>query len=165
MNQTVSELRHTAGTRKKAKVKVTASPLGAAPWVEFTMRADYPDAGGQQVGDDLKFDQDAGAFDISFDLQDDTDLGLAFYPDSAQAIWATVGTSKPTQAGFANGALVPDSVSDKKLVVINNNSAAQTLNFILRFDGKAMPGGLPPYVLDPLIVNGGGGGGSSLSHN
>ena len=163
MNQTVSERRHSTGSHKKTKVKVTASPLGSAPWVEFTMRADFPDAGGQQVGDELKFDKGAGAFELTIALRDDTDLGLAFFADAGDSIWAAVGTGKPLQGGFANGTITPVSISDKKLVVTNDNSVAQTLNFILRFTGTAMPGGCPPYVLDPLIINGGGGGGSSLS--
>jgi hypothetical protein len=163
MSQTLSELRHTTGSTKKTKVKVTASPLDAAPWVDFTMSSDYPDGGGKQDGDKLNFDAGAGAFELTFELRDDTKLGLAFYPDASDAIWAVVGTNKPQQGGFANGAIAPVSVADKKLVVTNDNSIAQTLNFILRFTGTAMAGGFPPYVLDPLIVN--GGGGSGVSHD
>ena len=54
-------------------------------------------------------------------------------PDAADSIWATVGTGKPLQGGFANGTITPVSVSDKKLVVTNDNSVAQTLNFIRSF--------------------------------
>ena len=157
MSQLQSELSHTSGSTKKTKVKVTATSLDAAPWVEFAMDADYPDAGGKQEGDKLKFDAGAGAFELTFDLHDETKLDLAFYPDASDAIWAVVGTDKPKQGGFANGAIAPVSVANKKLVVTNDNAIAQSLNFILRFTGKAMAGGSPPYVLDPIIQNGGGG--------
>lgn len=157
MSQLQSELSHTSGSIKTTKVKVTASPLSAAPWVDFTMNADFTDGGGEQVGDKLKFNQGAGGFELTFELHDHTKLNLAFYPNADDAIWAAVGTAKPTQPGFANGALAPVSVTDKKLVVTNNNAAAQSLNFILRFTGDASAGGYPPYVLDPIIVNGGGG--------
>lgn len=163
MSQILNELQHTAGSAKKTKVKVTASPLNAAPWVDFTMSADFTDGGGRQDGDKLKFDPGVGPFELTFELRDDTRLGLAFYADAADAIWAAVGTAKPQQSGFASGAIAPVSVADKKLVVTNDNSIAQTLNFILRFTGTAMVGGFPPYVLDPLIVN--GGGGSGVSHD
>lgn len=165
MSQLQSELHHTSGSAKKTKIKVTASPLNAAPWVDFTMSSDFPDGGGKQDGSKLNFDAGAGAFELTFELHDETKLDLAFYPDPSDAIWAVVGTAKPNQGGFANGAIDPVSVADKKLVVMNDNSIAQTINFILRFTGTAMSGGFPPFVLDPLIVNGGGGSGSGVSHD
>jgi hypothetical protein len=157
MSQTQSDLSQTFRAAKKTKIKLTTRPLSAEPWVDFIMDAYYPNGGGQQVGDKLKFDEDEGAFRLEFDLVDDTGLGLAFYLDPAEAIWAAVGTDKPVHPGFADGAITPVSVSDKKLVVINDNWVAQSINFILRFTGKSMDSGTPPYILDPLIVNGGGG--------
>lgn len=156
MNHRADVPEHGATTAKKTKVTVKATPLGAAPWVHFAMEADYVDKGGKQEGEKLKFDANAGSFDLSFNLDDKTDLNLAFYPDPADAMWVAVGTAKPTGPGFGNGAIVPVSVSRQKLVVTNANSVAESLNFILRFYGTAK-GDFPPYVYDPLIVNGGGG--------
>ncbi len=143
-------------TAKKTKVRVLATPLEASPWVHFAMDADYVDKGGKQEGEKLKFDANAGAFDLTFTLDDKTGLNLAFYPDPADAMWVAAGAGKPTGPGFGNGAIVPVSVSRQKLVVTNANWVAQTLNFVLRFEGTAQSG-FPPYVYDPLIVNGGGG--------
>jgi hypothetical protein len=157
MSQLQSELSQTSRAAKKTKIKLTTRRLSAEPWVEFIMDAYYPNGGGQQVGDKLKFEMDEGAFRLEFDLIDDAGLGLAFYLDPAKAIWAAVGTAKPTQPGFAGGAITPVSVSDKKLVVINDNWIAQSINFILRFEGDWKSDTCPPYILDPIIVNGGGG--------
>jgi hypothetical protein len=156
MSQVQSELSHTSGSAKKTKVKLTSRRLSAAPWVDFKMDADYLDAGGEQVGDKLKFNKGEGAFLLEFELHDDAKLDLAFYPDPAEAIWAAVGTAKPTQPGYADGALTPVSVSDKRLVVMNDNMVAQSINFILRFSGL-QNSDCPPYILDPIILNGGGG--------
>ena len=156
MTQMVSELRHNTATAKKTKVTVTANPLSAAPWASFTMAADYVDKGGKQDGDKLKFDANAGPFDLSFELDDNTSLGLAFYPDFADAIWVAVGDACPTGPGNGAGAITPGSVSNKKLVVTNTNSVAETLSFELRFTGSAAGVGVPPYVYDPKIINGGG---------
>ena len=156
MTEMVSELDRDTVTGKKTKVKVTATPLGAAPWVTFAMRADYLNQGGQQDGDELVFDPGAGPFTLTFDLADDTDLDLAFYPQFSDAIWVAVGSDCPTEPGDANGAITPVSVADKKLVVTNQNAVGQNLTFMLRFTGNASAGGHPPYVYDPGIVNGGG---------
>ena len=102
MTEMVSELDRDTVTGKKTKVKVTATPLGAAPWVTFAMRADYLNQGGQQDGDELVFDPGAGPFTLTFDLADDTDLDLAFYPQFADAIWVAVGSDCPTGPGDAN---------------------------------------------------------------
>ena len=156
MNDMVQELDRDVVGAKKTKVTVTATPLDAAPWVSFTMDADYPNKGGKQDGNKLKFDAGAGEFDLSFDLDDQTALSLAFYPDFTDAIWVAVGTTCPTQAGDGNGAIIAGTVANTKLVVTNANAVAQTLTFALRFTGDASPGGYPPYVYDPEIVNGGG---------
>ena len=156
MTDMVQELDRDVVGAKKTKVTVTASPLDAAPWVSFTMDADYPNKGGKQDGDKLKFDAGAGEFDLSFELDDQTELNLAFYPDFTDAMWVAVGTTCPTAAGDGGGAIIPGTVSDTKLVVTNANSVAQTLTFALRFTGDASSGGYPPYVYDPEIVNGGG---------
>jgi hypothetical protein len=154
MTQLVSELRHDAPTAKKTKVTVTATRSSVTQGAEFTMAADYVDKGGKQDGDKLKFDADAGPFRLSFELDDDSGLGLAFFPGFADAMWVAVGEACPTMAGNGNGAITPESdPSNKKLVVINANSVAQTLTFMLRFSGT---GGSGPYVYDPKIVNGGG---------
>ncbi len=155
MTDMVSELARDTATAKKTKVTVTATPLAAAPWVSFAMNADYPDKGGKQEGEKLKFDANSGAFDLTFDLDDNTDLDLAFYPTAADAIWVAIGTTDPTGPGFANGAITPVSVTNTKLTVTNANAVAETLTFILRFSGAAN-GDYPPYVYDPEIVNGGG---------
>jgi hypothetical protein len=155
MTDMVSELDRDTVTAKKTKVTVTASPLAAAPWVSFAMAADYPNKGGKQDGDKLKFDGGAGDFDLSFELDDQTELNLAFYPSATDAIWVAVGTTCPTEAGNGGGAITPVSVSNKKLVVSNANAVAQTLTFALRFSGT-QSSGYPPYVYDPEIVNGGG---------
>jgi len=156
MTDMVSELERDVTMNKKVKVKVTASPLTTDPWVSFAMKADYLDQGGKQDGEKLKFNARAGEFDLTFDLDDKTDLELAFYPTPADAMWVAVGTTDPNQPGFANGAITPVSVTDKKLIVINANLIPETLTFILRFSGTASSGGYPPYVYDPEIVNGGG---------
>ena len=156
MTQLVSELRHEGTTEKKTKVTVTASPLAVAPWASFAMTSDYVDKGGKQEGDKLKFDANAGAFDLSFELADNTSLGLAFYPDFADAMWVAVGEACPTAPGDGNGAITPGSVSNKKLAVTNANSVAQTLTFALRFTGNAPGGGQMTCPYDPKIVNGGG---------
>jgi hypothetical protein len=156
MTEMVSELRYDTATAKKTKVTVTATPLAAAPWVGFAMAADYPDKGGKQDGDKLKFDAGAGEFDLSFELDDQTALNLAFYPSPADAIWVAVGTTCPTQAGNGDGAITAVSATNKKLVVTNANSVPQTLTFALRFSGIQSSGNYPPYVYDPEIVNGGG---------
>jgi len=156
MTQMVSELRHEAVTAKKTKVTVTASPLSVAPWVSFAMTSDYVDKGGKQEGDKLKFDANAGDFELSFKLEDQSGQQLAFYPDVDDAIWVAVGDVCPTMPGNGNGAISSGSVSNQKLVVNNANAVAQTLAFALRFTGTASAGGFPPYVYDPLIVNGGG---------
>lgn len=156
MTDMVSELDRDTVTGKKTKVKVTATPLDAAPWVTFTMRADYLNQGGQQDGDELVFDPGAGPFNLTFDLADDTNLDLAFYPDFADAIWVAVGSDCPTRPGDGDGAITPVSVADKKLVVTNQNAVGQTLTFMLRFTGNASGTDYPPYVYDPGIVNGGG---------
>ena len=156
MTQLVSELRHDPVTAKKTKVTVTARPLGAPPWVGFAMASDYVDKGGKQEGDKLKFDAGAGAFDLSFELADDTSLGLAFYPDFADAMWVTAGSSCPSGPGDGGGAIVPGPLSSKKLSVTNANSVAQTLTFALRFTGAAPGGGETSYIYDPKIINGGG---------
>jgi hypothetical protein len=155
MTDMVSELDRDTATDKKTKVTVTARPLAEAPWVRFAMAADYPDKGGKQDGEKLKFDVGAGAFDLSFDLDDQSGLNLAFYPDVADAIWVAVGTTCPTAAGNGNGVITGVSASDKKLVVTNANAIKQTLTFALRFTGTAK-GDYPPFVYDPEIVNGGG---------
>lgn len=144
------------GTDKKTKVTVTASPIAVAPWVSFAMKADYPDKGGKQDGEKLKFDARAGAFEISFELDDKTGLQLAFYPAFADTMWVAVGPDCPAEAGNGGGAITPVSVSAKKLVVNNANMVAQTLTFALRFSGTQSSGGHPPYVYDPQIINGGG---------
>ena len=162
MTDTAIELDRSVTTAKKTKVTVTATPLATDPWVSFAMKADYPDQGGKQEGEKLKFDARAGEFDLTFELDDETDLKLAFYPTPADAMWVAVGTTDPDQPGFANGAITPVSVTGKKLVVTNANFIAETLTFILRFSGTASSGGHPPYVYDPEIVNGGG---KNLEHD
>ena len=156
MTQMMSELRHETAGAKKTRVTVTASPLPAAPWVGFAMTSNYVDKGGKQEGDKLKFDANAGPFDLSFDLDDSSGLQLAFYPTVADAIWVAVGDSCPTAAGNGNGAISAGSASNQKLVVTNANAAAQTLTFALRFTGNAPGGGEKTYVYDPKIINGGG---------
>ena len=156
MTDMVQELDHDVVGAKKTKVTVTATPLDAAPWVSFTMDADYPNKGGKQDGDKLKFDVGAGPFELSFELDDQTSLNLAFYPSFVDAMWVAVGTSCPTQAGDGNGTIIAGTVTDTKLVVTNTNSLGQTLTFALRFTGNASSGGCPPYVYDPQIINGGG---------
>jgi hypothetical protein len=156
MTDMVSELDRDTATDKKTKVTVTARPLAGPPWVRFAMAADYPDKGGKQDGEKLKFDVGAGAFDLSFDLDDQSGLSLAFYPDVADAIWVAAGTTCPTQAGNGGGVITGVSVADKKLVVTNANTIKQTLTFALRFTGTTSAGNYPPYVYDPEIVNGGG---------
>ena len=156
MTEMVQELDHDVVGAKKTTVTVTATPLGAAPWVTFTMDANYPNKGGKQDGNKLKFDAGAGPFDLSFELDDQTSLDLAFYPSFVDAMWVAVGTSCPTQAGDGNGAIIPVTVANTKLVVTNTNSFGQTLTFALRFTGTASSGGYPPYVYDPQIINGGG---------
>ena len=158
MTQMVSELRHEVVAAKKTKVAVTASPLSAAPWVSFAMRADYVDKGGKQDGDKLKFDANAGEFELEFKLDDQSGLQLAFYPDFADAIWVAVGDNCPTAAGNGNGAISPGTASQRKLVVSNANAVAQTLTFALRFAGNAPGGGETSYAYDPKIINGGGTG-------
>lgn len=155
MTKMVSDLEYDAVTAKKAKVKVTATSLGSAPWVCFTMDADYPEKGGKQAGDELEFDARAGPFDVSFELDDETDLDLAFYPDFTDAMWVVVGLACPTQPGNGNGAIIPISVADKKLVVTNQNAVGQTLTFMLRFTGNSSGADYPPYEYDPRIINGG----------
>ena len=157
MTDMVQELDRDVVSAKKTKVTVTATPLDAAPWVSFTMDADYPNKGGKQDGDELKFDAGAGEFDLSFELDDQTALNLAFYPDFTDAIWVAVGSICPTQAGDGDGAITPGTVADKKLVVTNANALGETLTFALRFTGDASAGGYPPYVFDPQIINGGNG--------
>ena len=156
MTEMVQELDHDVVGAKKTKVTVTATPLGAAPWVSFAMNADYPNKGGKQDGDKLKFDAGAGPFELSFDLDDQTSLNLSFYPCFVDAMWVAVGTTCPTQAGDGNGAIIAGTVTNTKLVVTNTNSLGQTLTFALRFTGTASSGGYPPYVYDPQIINGGG---------
>ncbi len=156
MIEMASTLKHRADANKKTKVTVTATPLDAAPWVRFRMDANYPDNGGKQDGDKLKFDAKAGPFDLSFELDDATALNLAFYPSFGDAIWVAVGSACPVAAGNGGGAITPGTVAKSKLVVRNANTVAQTLTFALRFSGKASSGGYPPYVYDPQIVNGGG---------
>ena len=156
MTDMVQELDRDVVGAKKTNVTVTATPLDAAPWVSFTMDANYPNKGGKQDGDKLKFDAGAGAFDLSFDLDDQTALNLAFYPDFTAAMWVAVGPTCPTEPGNGIGAIVAKTVASKKLVVTNANSVAQTLTFALRFTGTASTGGYPPYVYDPQIINGGG---------
>ena len=156
MTQMVSELRHDTAGAKKTKVTVTARALPAAPWVGFDMTSDYVDKGGKQEGDKLKFDAKAGAFDLSFDLDDNSGRQLAFYPTVADAMWVAVGSSCPTAAGNGGGAIAPVSASNQKLVVTNANSLAQTLTFALRFTGSAVGGGETTYTYDPKIINGGG---------
>jgi hypothetical protein len=156
MTQLVSELRHETGTAKKTRVTVTATPLGAPPWVDFAMASDYVDKGGKQEGDKLKFDAGAGDFELSFRLVDQTSLQLAFYPDFADAMWVAAGDNCPTAPGNANGAISPGTASPSKLVVSNANSIAQTLTFALRFTGNAPGGGETSYIYDPKIINGGG---------
>ena len=156
MTDMVQELDRDVAGAKKTKVTVTATPLDAVPWVSFTMDADYPNKGGKQDGDKLVFNAGAGAFDLSFDLDDQTALNLAFYPDFADAMWVAIGTTCPSAAGTGNGAITAGTVASTKLVVTNANSVGQTLTFALRFTGDASTGGYPPYVYDPEIVNGGG---------
>lgn len=156
MTEMVSELRHDTVTAKKTKVTITASPLAVAPWVSFAMTSEFVDKGGKQDGDKLKFDANAGDFELSFKLVDQSGLQLAFYPDFADAIWVAVGDTCPTAAGNGNGAISAGSASSQKLVVSNANAVAQTLTFALRFTGAASAGGYPPYVYDPQIINGGG---------
>ena len=156
MNEMVQELDREVVSAKKTKVTVTATPLDAAPWVSFAMAADYPNKGGKQDGDELKFDAGAGDFELSFELDDQTALNLAFYPDFTDARWVAGGSICPTQAGDGDGAITPGTIADAKLVVTNANAVGQTLTFALRFTGDASTGGYPPYVYDPEIVNGGG---------
>ena len=159
MTEMMSELRHDAPTtNKKTKVTVTATPLASAPWVSFAMNADYPNKGGKQQGDELDFDAGAGPFDLRFDLDDQTNLDLAFYPDFADAMWVVEGFDCPTGPGNGNGAITPQSVTAKRLTVTNRNAVGQTLTFALRFTGAKTGPSAPPYVFDPRIVNGGGGG-------
>jgi hypothetical protein len=156
MTQMVSELRHDAVTARKTRVTVTASTSSSSPQgVEFTMAADYVDKGGKQEGDKLKFDPGAGPFDLKFDLDDTTSLGLAFYPEFVDAMWVAVGSSCPAGPGDGGGAITPRSVTDRKLNVTNANSVAQTLAFALRFTGTAPGGGKTTYAYDPKIINGG----------
>lgn len=146
----------TESDAKTTKVKVTARPRATPPWADFSMSATYPEKGGKQDGDKLKFDERAGNFDIEFTLNDKTALELAFYPSFEEAMWVAVGDSEPDGPGNGNGAIAPVSVSDDVLVVTNNNSVAETLTFILRFTGIGTKSvGYPPYVYDPKIVNGG----------
>lgn len=157
MSDTLGELERDTTTSKKAKVVVTATPLTATPWVDFSMKADFPDKGGSQDGEKLKFDRGAGAFELSFDLVDKTTLGLAFYRTVAEAMWVVVGQICPTTAGNGGGAIIPETVTDKKLIVTNANGTAQTLTFALRFTGASSDSSHPPYVYDPKIINDGGG--------
>jgi len=156
MTRMASGLGGGAVAAKKTKVTVTASPLSATPWVDFAMTADYEDKGGKQDGDKLEFDAKAGAFDLSFDLDDKSGLQLDFYPDVADAMWVAVGSTCPTGPGNGGGAIAPGSASNNKLVVTNANQVAETLSFELRFTGNAPGGGQTTYVYDPKIVNGGG---------
>lgn len=142
---------------KKATVTITATRLPAAPWVHYEMAAKFPDKGGSQDGDKLKFDAKEGPFELVFDLDDQTKgLKLGFLPSFAEAMWVAPGTSCPQGPGNGGGAISAGSVNANKLVVNNANAIDETLTFALRFTGIDSPGGFPPYVYDPIIINGGG---------
>lgn len=155
MTEMVSELRHDMAANKATTVTVTARPLKVAPWVGFEMVADYKNKGGKQEGEKLKFDMDAGPFDLTFDLDDKSGLKLAFCDPVADAIWVAVGEDCPTTAGNGAGAIIPGSVGKAKLDVGNANHVPETLTFMLRFTGNAPSGGTTTYLYDPKIVNGG----------
>ena len=159
MSDTLQDLeRDTDLNQKKTLVTVTATALPASPWVAFAMKADYPDKGGKQDGQSLKFDKLAGAFDVTFDLVDASGLNLAFYPEFADAIWVQAGTvCPPAQAGNGNGAIEAGKVSDKQLKMTNLNASPGTLTYMLRFTGDARDPLHPPYEYDPQIINGGKG--------
>lgn len=157
MNQ-VSRHDRGAATNKETAVKVTARPLAAAPWVGFTMVADYKHKGGKQDGDKLMFDARAGQFDLSFELDDQTKLKLDFYSDFADAMWIEVGEQCPSGPGNSNGAITAGrKAGPNKLVMTNTNDVEQTLTFMLRFTGNSSGTAFPPYEYDPKIVNGGEG--------
>jgi hypothetical protein len=146
---------------KTAKIKITASPLDDAPWVDFDMNAKFPQGGGKQVNQKLHFNRGAGKFELEFRLKDDTNLGLAFYPTVAEAIYVAVGKVCPVlQPGDGGGVIIPGEVSNDCLTlnVININEdpgpIPLTLSFVLRFMGVQSDHQHPPYVFDPRIING-----------
>lgn len=157
MTNLVSELRHEAMSKKFAMIKVTAEPQKDPPWVSYSMDANYPNQGGKQEGENLKFDNRAGEFEMQFSLVDNTKLNLAFYPSFEDAIWVVVGEGEPSGPGNGGGAILPGSVVKQKLIVTNANKVSETLTFTLRFTGDSSGKGFPPYLYDPKIINGGDG--------
>jgi hypothetical protein len=156
---TTSDVRQDVKKAKKfATIAVTAARLEQAPWVQFSMTADFIDGGGKQEDKSkLKFDAGEGPFELTFELEDDTKgRKLGFLPTFAEAMWIAVGTECPDGAGNGGGAISGGPPTEKRLVVTNLNAVEQVLTFALRFRGLPAPDGTTLYVYDPQIINGGG---------
>lgn len=154
MSTAVSNIQRHETKPKSAKVKITAR-TGTVEPVDFSMDAHFPDQGGKQDKDALKFDKHAGPFELTFTLDDKTSLGLGFYPDVTQAMWVAAGSSCPAGPGNGGGVISPVSVVSDTLTVMNANEVEETLTFALHFTGESN-GKCPPYSYDPQIKNGGG---------
>jgi len=160
----MSAIEHRAGdfdqeqaTKKATTVMVKACLLDSVPWVGFSMIADYKDKGGRQKGETLEFDVNAGPFDLSFELDDQSGLKLDFYPTFAESMWVAVGELCPLGPGNGEGAITDgkkDEKKNKKIIMTNGNSDSQTLTFMLRFSGNVKDAAHPPYEYDPKIING-----------
>ena len=152
---------------KKVKIKVRADPGTDGRLVDWSYEADFENGGGSGNNRELKFDKGPGFYRMEFSLDDDTDFDLAFLEEPTEAMWVATGTHCPPPGPGDGGGeidfeLVPVG---KKLTVINRNKNEGTLCYALRFSGMRQanpekPGTfVPPYVFDPIMINGGGGGG------
>ena len=152
---------------KKVKIKVKADPGTEGRLVDWSYTADFEDGGGSNNDKALKFDKGPGYYRLEFSLDDDTGFDLAFLEEPTEAMWVATGTHcPPPSAGNGGGEIDFELVPvGEKLTVINRNRKAGTLCYDLRFNGKEQanpekPGTfVPPYVFDPIMINGGGGGG------
>ena len=142
----------TTATNKKTKITITAT--GNPP--SFAMNSQFENGGGHQNGSKLQFDQNAGAFTLTFELADQSGLGLSFYPDAADSLWVSSNAICPVQPGNGGGAITFGAVKSGKLTADNANLVKADLAFELRFTSSS-PGSTPPYIYDPTIGNGGTG--------
>lgn len=107
------------------------------------------------------------AYQFHFHLRDRTEpkKNLSFKRPTSEAMWVTVGSNCPGQAGNGAGQILFKHPWTRDVLIVddlNSNVPEMDFKYALRFDGAAgeQPGTppkiCPPYEYDPDFKNGGG---------
>lgn len=142
---------------KQIGITATASNPVTNGQPSWTMRADVGKTGVIFTAPDtLTFPKGNPHYDLTFTLEDKTNLRLSWVAPASEAIWiGDAGvTGCPTQGNGSRGGMKQPVMMNGNLQVTNTNINKGSFQYMLRFM-NGNDHSVVPY--DPIIHNGGGG--------